>query len=71
MRLLLLLGGLSLRLAPAFAQQPRQPAAPATRRAAPASAAKPPLKAGNKFADPVLRQIYTAQDERNTAALLP
>ena len=66
---LLLLGGLSLALLlqPAFGQKPTK-SAPTP---APSAVVKPPLKALNKFADPVLRQIYTAQDERSTAALLP
>jgi cyclophilin family peptidyl-prolyl cis-trans isomerase/HEAT repeat protein len=62
---LLLLGCLSLLLPTAFAQQPAKTFRPA------ATAAKPPVKALNKFGDPILRQIYTAQDERRTAALLP
>ena len=66
---LLLFGCLApLLLQPAFGQKTTKPA-PAT--AARPAAPKPPVKPLNKFADPVLRQIYTAQDERNTAALLP
>ena len=67
---LLLLSCLSLLLRPAQAQVSAATTAGAARRAAPA-APKAPVRALNKFSDPVLRQIYTAQDERNTAALRP
>ena len=67
---LLLLSGLGLLLQPAFAQQPVKSVRAVTSAAANAAAKAPP-KALNKFGDPILRQIYTAQDKRQTAALLP
>ena len=66
----LLLGCLLVLAQLTHAQLPTAPARAPRRPVAPA-AAKAPLRAVNKFADPVLRQIYTAQDERRTLALRP